>query len=158
MLLIVDANVAPKVLVNKKPSEFTRLHFQIFSLRSVRITIVYGGKLLKEYSKINSVIRALAKLDQSGSACKVNDSKVGKEDEKVKAMGRCKSNDSHVIALARISGARLLCTDDNNLKIDFWNKALIDKPRGNVYSEDVHDSLLKKCDNVKRDRKARRGR
>ena len=46
----------------------------------------------------------------------------------------CRSNDSHVIALAQISGARLLYTNDRDLQDDFKDKRLISKPRGKIYS------------------------
>lgn len=44
------------------------------------------------------------------------------------------SDDPHVIALARASGARLLFSNDKKLQQDFGNKALISGPRGRVYS------------------------
>ena len=63
--------------------------------------------------------------------------------------GRCHSNDTHVIALAQITGARLLYSNDKDLHEDFKNKRLIDEPRGKVYStnEDknftnAHEKLL----------------
>lgn len=48
--------------------------------------------------------------------------------------GACKSNDSHVIALARVGGARLLYTNDSDLQRDFVRSDLIDNPRGKVYT------------------------
>ena len=48
--------------------------------------------------------------------------------------GSCRSNDTHVIALARIGGARLLYSKDLALHQDFRNKQLIDDPRGQIYS------------------------
>lgn len=55
-------------------------------------------------------------------------------EEALSREGRCLSNDIHVIALAQISGARLLYSNDMALHKDFRNKRLIDKPRGKVYS------------------------
>lgn len=46
----------------------------------------------------------------------------------------CVSNDAHVIALAQVTGARLLFSNDSALQSDFKNKLLIDQPRGKVYS------------------------
>ena len=57
----------------------------------------------------------------------------GREEE-LGREGRCRSNDIHVIALAQISGARLLYSNDQALHEDFGNKLLIDRPRGKVYS------------------------
>ncbi|MYH42126.1 MAG: hypothetical protein F4017_01170 [Acidimicrobiaceae bacterium] len=48
--------------------------------------------------------------------------------------GSCRSDDHHVIALAQISGARLLFSNDKDLHKDFKNRQLIDQPTGTVYS------------------------
>jgi len=54
-----------------------------------------------------------------------------------------------IVALAQVSGARLLYSNDRNLQQDFGNKAFIDKPRGKVCSTlesgdltKVHKGLL----------------
>jgi hypothetical protein len=60
--------------------------------------------------------------------------------------GELKSDDPHIIALAKVSGARLLCSKDQNLHTDFGNRVFIDKPRGNIYQNQSHAKLLKKCD------------
>lgn len=46
----------------------------------------------------------------------------------------CRSDDEHVIALAQVSRARLLYANDRALQQDFRDPALIDLPRGSVYS------------------------
>lgn len=46
----------------------------------------------------------------------------------------CKSNDEHVIALARVGGARLLYTNDVALQEDFDDPELVNDPRGKVYT------------------------
>ena len=40
----------------------------------------------------------------------------------------------HVLALAQVSGARLLYSNDQTLQRDFKNSKLIKNPRGNVYT------------------------
>lgn len=52
------------------------------------------------------------------------------------------SNDLHVIALARVSGARLLYSKDGKLQQDFKNEHLVHSPRGKVYSNKAHQHLL----------------
>ena len=44
------------------------------------------------------------------------------------------SNDPDILALAQISGARLLFSNDEKLQKDFRNKRLIDNPRGTSYA------------------------
>ena len=48
--------------------------------------------------------------------------------------GACQSNDLHVLALAQVSGARLLYSNDLSLHQDFGNRDLISRPRGKIYS------------------------
>lgn len=43
------------------------------------------------------------------------------------------SNDPHVIALADVSGARILYSNDENLRDDFRNSVLVSSPRGKLY-------------------------
>ena len=55
----------------------------------------------------------------------------------------CHSDDEHVVAVAQLSSARLLYTNDRDLQRDFNNKALIDQPRGKVYTTRTRDDLTK---------------
>ena len=58
---------------------------------------------------------------------------VDDETETVTSCGHCVSDDQHIVALARIGKARLLCSNDDALTTDFRNPVLISKPRGKVY-------------------------
>ena len=53
------------------------------------------------------------------------------------------SDDAHVLALARASGARLLYTHDQELIDDFTNPRLISAPRGKVYKSEDNRALLR---------------
>ena len=53
-----------------------------------------------------------------------------------------RSDDPHVLALARTAGVRLLYTGDRDLMADFKNKELIDRPRGRVYTGAANAPLL----------------
>ena len=53
-----------------------------------------------------------------------------------------RSDDPHVLALARCTGVRLLYTADDALIADFKNKKFIDDPRGKVYSRAANAGLL----------------
>ncbi len=55
----------------------------------------------------------------------MSDNEVNTETLSVLSDGVCRSNDPHVIALAKISGTRLLYTNDDDLEGDF--KRLIRK-------------------------------
>jgi hypothetical protein len=64
------------------------------------------------------------------------------EEEKVKKRGYCTCDDEHIIALALVSRARLLCSNDQNLVEDFTNRKIINKPRGKVYKNSKHKHLI----------------
>ena len=69
-----------------------------------------------------------------GQAISVNDEAVEKKTTALKRSDVCRSNDPHIVALAQLSNARLLYSNDDDLRHDFGNKQLIDQPRGKVYS------------------------
>jgi hypothetical protein len=62
---------------------------------------------------------------------------------------QCVSDDPHIIALALESGARFLCSLDQDLHTDFTNPQLVNAPRGHVYQNVAHEHLIrrhcKKC-------------
>ena len=54
----------------------------------------------------------------------------------------CLSDDPHVIALARDTGARLLYSNDEALRQDFTNRAIIDGVRGKIYPNTGYREFL----------------
>lgn len=143
MCAIIDACVATQVFLEKEENDFTKIRELLIKRK---LQIVYGGDLAREYTKILKVLRVIKAFDQAGIAKKISDSDVDDENQAIVRLGLCKSNDTHVIALARVSKARLLCSADNLLHTDFKNKQLIDKPRGRIYQNSRHDNLLRrKC-------------
>ena len=73
-------------------------------------------------------------------------SEVDARTEQIQNEGSCTSDDPHVIALAQVSRARLLYSNDGDLQKDFKNKRLIDQPRGKVYSTIKNKKLLGRKD------------
>lgn len=65
----------------------------------------------------------------------------------------CRSNDLHVLALARVSGARTLCTADGDLRRDFKDSRLVARPKGSIYSRASHAHLLKHSTSCGRERR-----
>jgi len=120
------------------------------ALMSRRNVMVYGGELRREYIPINNIKRILFRFDQAGIAKKFPDADVDNETDIVKKMKVCLSDDEHIIALARVSKARLLCSEDTLLHRDFKNKKLIDSPRGKIYQTRKHIPILNEnCNNCK---------
>ena len=67
-----------------------------------------------------------------GSVVPIPDAPVNEAETDLKADGSCVSDDEHIIALAKVSGARLLYSKDGDLHSDFTNPRLLS--RGRVYS------------------------
>jgi len=140
MCLIIDANSVSSVFLKTK-NEFSQLYVAI---AHNKIKIVYGGKLTREYRKIASFWRLLVVLDRQGSTRKIEDTAVDQETEEISASRICRSDDPHIIALARIGHVRLICTEDQNLREDVRNHKLLAKQRGNIYNSANHHHLLRK--------------
>ena len=145
MCLIIDANVVSRVFKGEGDPDFANLHGYLFGTGGIRVAIRYGGKLRREYERVTWIRSVLRILDQAGRAIIEPDEGVDAETKKVKASGLCSSDDEHVIALARVSGVRALCSHDKALHTDFTTKELIDVPRGRVYQNGKHDHILREC-------------
>ena len=130
MCLIVDANLASRVFASPSHPDFAPV-LDWLDKRDGRI--VFGGQLATELERLEKPRRYLRALLQAGRALRFPEGPIEEEATAVAVTGLCRSNDSHVIALARISGARTLCTNDRDLQQDFKNPRLISNPRGYIY-------------------------
>lgn len=110
-----------------------------------RERFVVGGKQRRELSKNMNFREWLEEAERSKIARIVSDPEVDALTEKLKVDKVCQSNDQHAIALAQISGARLLYSHDGKLKRDFKNRNLIADPRGKVYESTDHKHLLRQA-------------
>lgn len=137
MPLIIDANVATDTFKLTSP-DFEPVLKALFSGKA---SMAYGGQLLDEYEKITEVVRAVRALDQAGKAKLYSHKLLDAEVKLVKGTNLCKSNDEHVIALARLSKARLLCSKDQLLHVDFTNTGLL-APKGKIYQNAGHKKLI----------------
>ena len=147
MCAIVDANVAHEVFGAGRP-EAGRKFFEWINDGSGRLVV--GGKLFEELKKSSDGFRNLGQqLQLAGRMTIVNKSVINKRTDQLQTS--CRSDDPHVIALAQVSGARLLYSNDRALQRDFKNRKLIDSPKGSVYTtlmhkgyRDSHKDLLKR--------------
>jgi hypothetical protein len=122
--------------------------------------MVFGGRLAQELEESDSVRRFILKLNQAGRAIRVDDAIVNGEERVLSETFDLASNDPHVLALARVSGARVLLTEDKALHSDFTNHQIISKPRGRVYQTRDHEPLLhhdSSCKFAPRQKPKRRG-
>ena len=132
MCAIVDANVAHEVF-GSSPQPAGERFFEWLERGSGRLVV--GGKLLEELAaSTEGFIRWASGAVASGRVRIVDEAKVDERTEDIRRAGACESDDPHILALAQISGARLLYSNDGDLQQDFKKKQLIDNPRGKVYS------------------------
>ena len=149
MCAIVDANTAYQVFGSDRPEAGVKFFDWFYAGRGC---LFVGGQLLEELSRTRAREWAREGIN-SGWIRTVPESDVNFMTQRLRDDGQCRSDDPHVLALAIVSGARLLYSNDTDLQQDFKNKRLIDNPRGKVYStrEDTgfrqsHARLLQRKD------------
>ena len=141
-LIIVDASVMARVFLSHDDPEFSSLNRALFGVRRPNPVLVYGGKLTQEYRTSTAVTRAVVQLDRAGRARAVPDIEIQAAADEITGSGTPVSDDEHVLGLARVSGARVLCSDDKPLRTDFKNAMIVNNPRGKLYSRSSHKKLL----------------
>lgn len=111
--------------------------------------LVVGGPLLRELAGSGNFLRWMKAAQRSGRVVRVADDDVDTESRQLQESAACRSNDTHVVALAKQSGSRLLFTNDIDLQRDFKNPKIINSPRGVIYTtrrgreaSDVHRRML----------------
>lgn len=141
MCIIVDANKLGKFLAEPPDADAAPVR-RWLDRSSGSGVLVYstGGKFAKEVSP--KARDKLANYARAGKARLVPADRLAEEEERLQASGRLRSDDAHVLALARQSRARVLFTADQDLIADFTDHRLIANPRGKVYSGAPNADLL----------------
>lgn len=136
-LAIVDANVVGE-LFSGNSSDAGPKFLEWIQRGHGRLT--YGGKNREELRE-NETFRDWAdnavqydRLRRIADGVVRDETKRLERDKSTNPKADYKSNDPHVIALARVGGARLLFSNDGDLHEDFNNRYLIHDPPGTVYT------------------------
>jgi hypothetical protein len=138
MCIIIDADLAHKVFGVPLPHEYVPL-WNWLTRKDGRI--VFGGLNSRQLEKNKRAKEVILEWNRKGIAIGI--SGVDEEQELVEAGAHYESNDPHIIALARLSGARILCSRDKKLHKDFTNPGLLTRPRGKIYQNAEHRNVLK---------------
>lgn len=140
MCLILDANRFSDAL--KKPTD--PRYVPLFKwLRDDAGMLVFGGtKYRAEIGRVGAAQRFFAEYSRAGKAHSEDDAGVDKEEAVLISADSLASDDPHIIALARKTGARTVCTEDIDLMADVKNKSFLDRPRGRIYQDASHVNLL----------------
>jgi predicted nucleic acid-binding protein len=140
MCVIVDANLASKVFSRTLADpEFKPVLRWLYHGEGI---LVYGGHNEKELRIIGDAAAAITELHRSGKAVPFGSAELAPQEAYLRKQG-IKSNDPHVLALARVSRARTLVSHDKPLHDDFKNLALVPSPRGMIYQNSSHQKCLK---------------
>ena len=152
MCAIVDTNVYHQVFSTGSQSSAGK-YFLDWLMRRNGGTLVSGGGHLRELNRIADFKRVFAERLQAGRARRIPDETVDAETEALRSSDICRSNDEHIVALAKVSGARLLFTNDNALQDDFRDRQIVGGTQGRIYTtqlssrvSNTHRNLLQRRD------------
>jgi len=144
MCAILDANVAGLVFASRTTeAENESASKRFFDwIDSGAGSLIAGGKLLSELDKVSNFQKWRKRAVSTGRITILDGNSVNQKASQVAP--RCKSNDPHVIAVALISNARFLYSNDEKLQKDFRNSNLVNNPRGSVYSTRYNKNFTQK--------------
>lgn len=130
MCAIVDANCWHEVFSGTRPEAGEAFYRWIE--RGDGRAVVGGALLRDELAKGHGRMRLIQELQLMGMVLRVDDAEVDEAAAEIEQGGLCRSNDTHIVALARVGRATLLYSNDGDLHQDFTNPALL--KGGKVYS------------------------
>ena len=139
MCAIIDANVVGEVF-GPNPSPAGE-EFRAWIIKGSG-RLICGGELQEELERIEDFKKWARNALNFGKMKNINDGKVRRRTAQIQKES-IQSDDPHILALAQVSGSRLLYSNDKKLHKDFKNPALVD-PVGSIYS-----TLMKKKDRQK---------
>ena len=135
---MIDANRAADFFANPNAPDQKPLTDWIVGRRG---RLVFGGTNAIELERVAIAKAVLVEWLRSGLAVRVRDSDVDQEQTAVERLP-LRSDDPHVLALSRLSGARVLYTEDRALMDDFTDRNLVPTPKGKVYRNATHARIL----------------
>ena len=135
MCAIVDTNAAHKVFGSNQAHATGAGEGFLRWLNSGKGKLVIGGERFdQELSRVPKFREWADQAQRAGRLIRQSKDRIDQETERIENSGCLKSDDPHIIALAQVSGARLLFSNDRELQDDFKNPEIINNPRGKIYS------------------------
>ena len=139
MCIIVDNDRLGRFLSDPTDNDSTPIRTWLDRGRGLVVYATDGG-FREEIAR--AAKSRLAEFVRAGRAIHIPVDRFADDERELRASDRLRSDDPHVLALARASGARLLYTGDVDRMADFKDKRLIDNPRGKVYTRAANRRLL----------------
>ena len=142
MCIIVDANRLGDFLADPVKPDSAPIR-KWLDQGGGRLVYSTGGAFAREVgrrlrTKLSDYVRA-------GKASVIPADRFAEDERGLAGRADRRSDDPHVLALARATRVRLLYTNDPGLVADFTNKKFIDRPRGKIYSRAANARLLAKA-------------
>lgn len=131
MCAIVDASAMHEVFGDNQT--VAGRHFRKW-LDSGRGQIVVGGRALEELVQNGNFRRWFLEARRSPTLVRQVHAETISEKEKQLDGFPMRSNDQHVVALALVSGARLLYANDKRLQRDFTDSQIVPGVKGCIYT------------------------
>lgn len=143
MCAIMDNNVRHEVFGNSDTQTPAGKHFLEWLEGQNRIhgILVIGGELKRELGEYDRFRNWAKRAILFGRVREINDGSVDNETKDLQTQDICKSNDEHILALARVSDTRLLFTNDRSLQDDFGDGSIVNNPRGQIYTTAVRQDV-----------------
>jgi len=146
MCVVIDANKAGDLCNQDRPYLMALMQWINRGGR-----IVSGGKLQEELFRITKMRELVTEWAKRGTLIQLPKDAVKAKEDEIK--GVCKSDDPHVIAIAIISNARIVVTEDKKLIQDLQDLSIVGRRR-RIYKEngaspnriDRHMALLRGSD------------
>ena len=139
MCIIVDANRLGAFLSDPASEDAAPIRDWL-DRRGGRIVYSTGGAFDNELGHLTRA--KLRTYAQAGKAQLVPAHRFAEDERSLRERTDLRSDDPHVLALARRTHVRLLYTGDQDLMADFKNRRLINHPRGKIYSGAANAGLL----------------
>lgn len=157
MCAILDANAAGLVFASRgteaENQSASKRFFDWFN--SGPGSLVAGGDLLDELDRVSNFQKWRKRAVSAGRIRILNGDDVNQKAGQVAPF--CKSDDPHIIAVALISNARFLYSNDGDLQNDFRNPRLVNNPRGSVYSTQHNKNFTQNHRRLLRQNPCKRG-
>lgn len=132
MCLIVDTNVLVNVFGHDGSADRLYADVRKWLLGRDGGLVVGGSRFVAEFMRVGAAVEFARTLEQAGRFHRRLDANVDAEEKRVRAKLKLRSDDPHVIALARESGARALCSEDANLIWDFQRRDVVPDTQGKI--------------------------
>jgi hypothetical protein len=139
MCLIIDANVAANIVNHGNHQDWISIRKWLTNPQR-KSRLVIGGRLADELRAVAGMRRIIIELSRAGRVVEVD--RVAMSQLEAVFAPSCSSDDPHILAVAVLSGARLLCTNDSALISDFKNREFVPSPKGRVYRSFRNRGLL----------------